>query len=195
MHWTFYFYSYNLLMNINPPYIAPVARFASNEQGSIQSSDDASRFVQADLERIVEICNQELVYNMLFAEKMAGKPYSLDKAQSFVSWAELGWKDKTHFVFIIRDGRGQIAAAMDIKSPDLDNAEIGYWASADSPGYITNAVAELLKIAASVGYHRLIALTKPENSKSAGVLQRNGFQQIENVERDGKEYLQFERTL
>jgi hypothetical protein len=91
--------------------------------------------------RIVSICNEPLVYDFLFRRQLAGKPYDESTASSFLSWATRGWAEKTHYVFLVVDGVEKIDAAVDIKSNHLRDAEIGYWASSESTGAATNAVA------------------------------------------------------
>lgn len=142
----------------------------------MRSLDDATVITAADIDRIVTICNQFSVYNMLFAERLQGAPYVKEDARRFVAWAREGWRTQGWFVFLVRDARDEIIGALDIKSNTLDRAEIGYWGDIHSSGFMTNAVAALCDIARSVGYRALFATTKPNNERSQAVLARNGFQ-------------------
>ena len=94
--------------------------------------------------RVTSICNQSTVYRNLFQERLKGARYTLSDADEFLAWATAGWKLSTHFVFFIIDDQFGIVGAIDIKSAELDNAEIGYWADSNHPGNITNAVLAMI---------------------------------------------------
>ncbi len=64
---------------------------------------------------------------------------------------------------------------MDIKSANLESAEIGYWLSAHHSGVMTNAVCALVQLARDAGYAELFALIRPTNTRSANVVARAGF--------------------
>jgi RimJ/RimL family protein N-acetyltransferase len=66
-------------------------------------------------------------------------------------------------------------------APDRRPEEVGYWASARSPGFMTPAVAALCDLARGAGYRSLYARTRPENERSAAVLRRNGFRELEGA--------------
>ncbi len=173
----------------------PVLRFPTQEPCVLQALDESATVTPQDEATIVTICNEPLIYHRLFRKVLGGQPYSLAKAQGFVHWAQQGWRDRSWFVFLLRDSTGQIIAAIDIKSADTDGAEIGYWASASRPGIMTNAVLQLCEVAREAGYRRLFALIVPDNAQSLGVVGRAGFVQTEDVTRDGTHYLQFARSL
>lgn len=65
---------------------------------------------------------------------------------------------------------------MDIKSPELEGAEIGYWASKKHSGIITPAVGLLCGVARGAGYKSLYAFVLPANTCSLRVLTNNAFQ-------------------
>ena len=140
----------------------------------------------SSIEQIVHICNQPLIYQILFQARFNGKPYTQDDARQFLTWARQGWSESSHFVFLMMTENGDIAGAMDIKSADLEAAEIGYWASADHSGNTTNAVLALMRAASAAGFRRFIAYVRKSNEKSQRVLLRAGFSVAEALpEREG----------
>ncbi len=141
-------------------------------------ADGAARGPEA-LERLVEICNEPDIYDWLFRELLGGRPYSEGKAREFLEWSGAGWSAGTHFVFLVLDGEGRIAAACDIKSNDTV-AEVGYWAGRDHRGVMTNTVRALCALAAGAGFGRLFARTKAGNLRSQGVLLRAGFARVQD---------------
>lgn len=172
-----------------------IERYGTTEHGFLCPVKDEFEAAEQDIDRIVTICNQPQVYDLLFREKLNGEPYPRENALGFLDWAQKGWLEKTHFVFLVRDANKQITAAVDIKSADLSGAEIGYWADTETPGYMTNAVMALVDLAKQAGYQRLFALIRPQNIKSVGVITRAGFAQIENTTKNDVEYLQYELAL
>jgi RimJ/RimL family protein N-acetyltransferase len=138
----------------------------------------ASRVDSTDeqLSNLVSICNQPLIYEFLFKERLSGVAYNLDNARSFLEWAKDGWQNRSHFVFFLVGGGGLIVGALDIKSNDRAGAEIGYWCSQEHPGLMTNAVAELAKFARSNRFTSLWARVRSDNEGSKRVLEKNGFQ-------------------
>ena len=73
---------------------------------------------------------------------------------------------------------GGVAGNVEIESPDLDAAEIGYWASARHHGFMTPAVAAVCAVARAAGYRSLYAHTRTHNERSMVVLRRNGFADV-----------------
>lgn len=172
-----------------------IQKYDSDTSYSMTSMDSGTQFSDEDIRDIAKICSEKRVYDVLFKEKFEGRPYTGEDARRFVNWAQSGWENDSHYVFIIRDGENHIAGAVDIKSADLAGAEIGYWASENHPGIMTNAVRELCKIASNVGYKSLFGLVVPHNNKSQGVLLRAGFENLGNVHERGKEYIKFEKRF
>jgi len=129
------------------------------------------------LARIAAVCNEPEVYEWLFRGRLSGQTYTPDMARHFLQWAGEGWAAGTHFVFIVVDRDGAVAAACDIKT-NTRIAEIGYWASCDHRGVMTNAVTALIALAAEAGFVGLFARTKPGNTRSEAVLARAGFVKV-----------------
>ena len=144
---------------------------------------------------VERICNEPLIYTSLFEEMLGGRRYSRDDAERFFAWGVEGWQQGTHFVFVLVDDVGEIVGAIDIKSPTLESAEIGYWLSAAHSGVMTGAVEEIIGLARECGYEELYGLVRPGNEQSARVLLRAGFARVEDVVRAEKTYHRYERRL
>lgn len=177
------------------PLRIPVDNFKTNETWTMYSVDEQFSVSESDLERIATICNEPLVYQWLFEEKLNGIAYSLENARGFIDWARNGWRDQTYFVFLIRDTDGIIQAAVDIKSNNLEASEVGYWASGDKPGIVTNAVISLCSIAQEKGFVSLYADVQVANDRSKKVLQRAGYKESEKLIKEGKDYVRFTKIL
>jgi RimJ/RimL family protein N-acetyltransferase len=124
---------------------------------------------------IAIICNEDHVYQWCFRELCKGRPYPLDLAVDWLRWGTGGWEDSTHFVYVVTDADGAVAAACDIKSSNMERAEIGYWSSANHRGIMTNAVRSVIQLADAAGFKVLFADIHPENRRSMAVIQRCGF--------------------
>ena len=149
---------------------------------------------QLNQESVASICNQPLVYETLFEERLKGRPYTQSDAAEFIEWAHSGWNLHTHFVFFVVNEQDQIVGATDIKTGNLDDAEIGYWADCHHPGNVTNAVATMIDSAAGTGFTRFIAYVRRGNDKSLRVLERAGFAVSEDMHhREG--FVSLERPL
>lgn len=153
-------------------------------------------FSDKDIERITQICSQEEIYDNLFKRKFKGKSYTEENAQSFVNWVKKGWEEKAYFVFIVRDNDDNVIGTIDIKSSDLGGAEVGYWADQNVSGFMTNALRSLVEIATEAGYEGLYAKVLVRNNKSMGVLERAGFEKIEESRLiEGREYAEYSINL
>ena len=125
---------------------------------------------------IVAICNEQLIYNVLFNSTLKGAQYSNEKAESFINWAHQGWESKGYFVFLIMDElEERVCGSIDIKSNDLKSGEVGYWASQKHSGIASPALKTIIDMAKGAGYKALHAYVVPSNEKSAYVLVNNGF--------------------
>lgn len=127
------------------------------------------------LASVVNVCNEPHIYNWLFFDRLKGKPYPPQDATYFVEWGSQGWQNNTHFVFVATDQEGRAAAAADIKSTDVDGAEIGYWCSAAHSGLMTNVVQIMLNEGHRAGFNRFFARIKKDNHASKAVVLRLGF--------------------
>lgn len=153
-------------------------------------------FSAEDMATIAEICSQEEIYDLLFKRRFEGRPYTIADAEKFITWLKQGWVDDSYFVFLIRNDENKIIGAIDIKSADLESAEVGYWADKNEPGFMTAALEEIVVIAKNAGYKKLWAKVLTSNNKSIGVLERNQFQKNPDIQKEeDREYYIFEKIL
>lgn len=153
-------------------------------------------FSDEDIKKIVEICNRLNVYDILFKKRLKGRPYTEEDARGFINnLVKEGWEKQTNFVFIIRKSDSEIIGAIDIKSADLDRAEIGYWADENYSGFMTNTVNELLSLAKEGGFKKLFAGVLARNDKSIEVLKRSGFIKINKDIKDDEPHFEYEKVL
>ena len=157
------------------PIIEGFTGYNSKKRYRLISIDDGFELSGNDLQTITDICNEELVYRFLFQDRLKGKAYEINDAQKFIIWAKECWKKNISYFFFIRDYNDNIIACTDIGSSNLKEAPIGYWATMNSPGVMTNAVKRLITVARNAGYKKLYALVEPVNIRSIGVLQRTEF--------------------
>jgi len=147
------------------------------------SIDDRFFPTASDIETIVHICNEPLVYGFLFRDRLEGRPYEEQDARDFLAWARECWASGEQMFFLVLDPLGQIAAAIDIAAPDESHAGlVGYWCSSYHSGLMTNTVERLAELALQAGYLKFIALVECENVRSISVLKRTGFTHVGSVE-------------
>ena len=140
---------------------------------------------------VAGVCGEPLIYERLFKNRLGGHPYDEANGSRFLSWAEGHWREGTAFVFVITHPVDGIVGALDVKSTDLDGAEIGYWLSARHGGVMTNAVSLMRDLAWAAGYRALFAVTDRDNTGSQAVLIRVGFVEDGTLERNGETYRLF----
>lgn len=129
------------------------------------------------LDSIVSVCNEQHIYDWLFKARLQGKAYPQSDAVWFHQWGSDGWVNNTHFLFIVTDQNGRAVAAADIKTADVDAAEIGYWSSIHHRGVMTNAIDIMVDAGLKAGFQCLYAKVRPGNDASEAVLQRLNFQE------------------
>lgn len=150
------------------------------------------RIVEKNLDKqIATICNQPIIYDRLFRERREGQPYHPKDARWFIDWGRRGWERNDLFLFFTLTEDNQVAAAIDIKSAELDSPEIGYWCSQDHPGIMTNTVIALRQIMPQAGFRGVHALVSPDNDRSMRVLQRASFEHIGQIKRANKWFEKF----
>ena len=129
-----------------------------------------------DIQAIVRVCNEPLVYRFLFRDRIGGRPYVEQDARDFLAWAREGWSSGEQMSFLLLDPFGEIAAAIDVGAlEESRSARIGYWCSSYHGGLMTNTVERLAELAMEAGYLKFIAFVEAENVRSISVLKRTGF--------------------
>ena len=131
---------------------------------------------EAFLDSIVSVCNEQHIYDWLFKNRLQGKAYPKSDAVWFHKWGSDGWTNNTHFLFIVTDQKGRAVAAADIKTAEIEAAEIGYWSSGHHRGVMTNAIEIMVKAGLNAGFQCLYAKVRPGNEASEAVLKRLRFQ-------------------
>jgi RimJ/RimL family protein N-acetyltransferase len=148
---------------------------ALDNKYTLRSLDNSHTITKEDIKDIVLACNEELIYRFLFRSGLHGKEYSEKEAVEFVQWAKKGWRDNSHFVFIILDAGGKIIGCIEISSDDIEHPLIGYWKTARVKGIMAGVVSCLIGIAREAGYRNLYAMVEPVNIRSSSLLKRTGF--------------------
>lgn len=171
-----------------------VTNYNTGEKYEMLGGEDMT-FSEEDIQKIVEICNRPNVYDVLFRSLFRGRPYTEDDAKWFINFVREGWKNQTNFVFIVRKEDSEIIGAIDIKSANLDRAEIGYWADENYSGFMTNTVNEILSLAKDAGYLKLFAGVLARNDKSIKVLERSGFVKVKEDIKDDEPHFVYERGI
>ena len=152
-------------------------------------------FSDKDIEKIVEICTRPGTYDFLFSKIFKGRAYTEADAKWFLNFVKEGWENQTNFVFIIRKSDSEIIGVIDIKSANLDRAEIGYWADENYSGFMTNTVNELLSLAKEGGFKKLFAGVLARNDKSIKVLERSGFIRTKEDDKNEEPHFEYEKEL
>lgn len=173
-----------------------IARYGTKEMWHIHPVNKTFSATERDVDVLVKVCNEPAIYDILFRKKLNGVPYTAQNAYSLINWAKQGWKDQTRFSFLVRDTNNQIAASIDIKSNNLSNSEIGYWATMHEPGIMTNTVLAICQLAKNNGYHSLYGLVRKDNPLSVVVLTRAGFELTgEELRKDRDDHVYCTYTL
>lgn len=136
---------------------------------------DALPFDPQRATNVAAVCNEPLVYDRLFRARRQGRPYAVEEGDEFLTWATAGWQDGTHFVFLLLDADGRVAGALDVKSPELDAGEVGYWLGGEHRGIMTTALLAMIDTAQEAGFRRLWACPDTDNFRSLALLERAGF--------------------
>ena len=136
---------------------------------------DELPFAHGRAVEVAAVCNEPLVYDRLFRARRQGRPYAATESEDFLLWAAAGWRDGTHFVFLLLDDEEQVVGALDVKSPEREAAEVGYWLSAAHRGIMTSALLAMLDAARMAGFVRVWARPDADNTRSLALLDRAGF--------------------
>jgi len=146
-------------------------------------------------ERLITIGNEPRVYSWLFEERLKGEAYGMTMAKGFFEMGTNGWRNHEQFVFILLTEDGCPAASIDIKSADINSAEIGYLCSIEHRGLMTNTVLALVSLATEAGYRMLWARSLKENKESSRVLVRAGYTYNDKRSTECETYDYFELKL
>ena len=142
---------------------------------------------------LIAACNESLIYEWLFRERLESRPYTEAQAAGFFDWMRFGWQSDAFFVFALLSPCGRPVGLLDIKSADPDAAEVGYWLSSRHRGLMGVALTALETLARDAGYRSLYARIRPGNGRSQAVMQRAGWVNT-GLEAEGS-HLRFVRQL
>jgi RimJ/RimL family protein N-acetyltransferase len=179
--------------------IIKVKNFLTGEEGNLIPLSKENEISETDLARIAEICNSEKNKCHFISTGMdflKTQNYTISNAKFWVE--DLGWKgweNNSNFVFIVKNSNKEIVCAIDIKEADIESSEIGYWASENDKGWMTNTVIALINKAKLSGFKGLIALTWPDGFSSQRILQRAGFKSDDLMVEKNKEAIKFSIKL
>lgn len=147
------------------------------------------------LESLISLSNEPKVYSWIFKERLKGDPYGMDMAKGFFEMGSEGWRNHEQFVFMLLTQDGSPAANIDIKTADINGAEIGYLSSIKHSGVMTNTVLAVAAIAKEAGFKMLWARTLKDNKDSSRVLVRAGFTHNEKRSTECETYHYYELEL
>jgi RimJ/RimL family protein N-acetyltransferase len=181
--------------NFDATVVETFKRYPDRETCTIISLDPKVIVSDEDINTITAICSEPRVFKLFAHIPKFANGYTTDHAKGFVASAQKGWQENTKFTFLVRNPEGRIVACLDIKSNNLDDSEIGYWASELYPGVMTNSVIKLCDIARKAGYKHLHALVRLENDKSKNVVKRAGLQFAKTIVENETPYNRFEIDL
>ncbi|MCK5212815.1 MAG: GNAT family N-acetyltransferase [Dehalococcoidia bacterium] len=157
----------------------PVERYDTGETYRMVSIDAGYAASDEDVDSIVTICNEPLVYRFLFRDRLDGRAYNERDARDFVAWARDGWLSGEHLVFLIRAPDDAIAACIDVGAVDGSGRGLsGYWSCDLHRGVVTNAMERLAVLAKDAGYRTLYTFVEEENLRSLAVFKRTGFTHV-----------------
>jgi len=182
----------NNIPQFGQPKTTEIKNFLTREKFFLCRADGSSYGLEEAAKQIAAACSQPSIYEFLFEKELEGRPYEAKHAKEFLEWAKKGWEEAAYFVFLVKDRSDKIVGSLDIKSAELDGAQIGYWSDENAQGFMTNAVKTLCNIAKEAGYRSLRAIALMHNPRSAGVLKRAGFKFKYMTKKGEDEYLNYE---
>lgn len=160
---------------IEPPVNIEINNYITNKPYFIKDLADDSLYEQL-IPKIVKVCNEPRIFNRLFAKKLIdGEKYHPINALEFLVYANKGWRNKDKFLFGIFDAKDNIVGAIELRSNTSESCEVGYWASENHPGIMSNTVIAISKLAKGAGYEMLFLLIAPDNTASLKVAKNAGF--------------------
>ena len=141
----------------------PIKNHLTGADYTLRRADEVEE-TQVRLNHLVSIGNEPKVYSWIFREIFNGLPYEEKNAKEFFAMGNEGWRKNEQFVFSLLDQDGNPAASIDIKTADLDYAEIGYLCSSAHRGVMTNTLLGLIDLAREAGFRKLFARTRKRNN-------------------------------
>ena len=144
-----------------------------------------------DILQLKNIFNSHDVYDKLFRRTLKNKTFSLENVKRFIKWSVAQTQSGNNITYIIRDKNDTVCGGIDLQKVDFETVTIGYWADPKTPGFITNSVKEIIKVAKEIGYKNIDAYPEEGNEKSIKVLNRLGFNYVEKIIKPDKVLLKY----
>lgn len=171
-----------------------LVNYKTGEVCELRSIDSSLQITDSQLNNIVKVCNEPLVFELL-SKNLGISEYALENAKQFIEWAHEGWDKQEWFVFLIFNANNEVVGAIDIKSNNLDDAEVGFWLSQNASGIITMAISKLSELARFAGFKKLVALVDPKNEKSKAALTRANYKNTGDIKENDRDYTRFEYAM
>jgi RimJ/RimL family protein N-acetyltransferase len=136
----------------------------------------------ATVRQLTFLCNEPEIYDALFRHRLGGTRFTIFHGHQLLTWSAEGWSTGRYQVFFLLDEAGEIVASVDVRPWEGEqrregaSREMGYWCSSFHSGLMTNAVKEVLMWVEDSGISEIHARVRRGNSRSHGVLLRNGFE-------------------
>jgi RimJ/RimL family protein N-acetyltransferase len=168
-----------------------VRNFLSQKVGVLVPLLDEELISDKDVQQIKNIFNSHDVYDRLFKRTLKNRAFTLENVKRYIKWSVTQTLNKNNITYIIRDKNTIVCGGIDLQKVDSETATIGYWADPKTPGFITNAVKEIIKVAKEIGYKNIDAYPEEGNEKSIKVLNRLDFKYVEKIIKPDKVLLKY----
>jgi len=168
--------------------------YITSEKASLEPLLDLKQITKENVLEIKQIFNSESVFKM-FNRSRKGKKFETSDVMKYLNWSVAQTLNGKNISYFVRDGHNVICGGLDLQKVNENTVTIGYWADGNKPGFITNAVNLLLDVAKNIGYVSIDAYPEKENIKSIRVLERTGFDFIEEIVKDDYVLMKYARLL
>lgn len=168
--------------------------YITNEEARLEPLLDLKQITGENISYIERIFNSESVFKM-FNRSRKGRKFRISDVMKYLSWSVVQTANGKNITYFIWDSNNVICGGLDLQRVNEEIVTIGYWADDNNPGFITNAVNILLGVAKDIGYLSIDAYPEKGNIKSMRVLERTGFDFIEEIVKDNYILMKYARLL
>lgn len=163
----------------------------TQESSTLNLLIDLNRISQNDFEDLEKILNQPEIYK-LFGKALDGKRIDKDRIKSILDFYIKGFEEKDCFLYLIRNSQERIVGAIDLQRQGDKSFSIGFWANNRKKGFISGALNKLKDVLNKEKIKNLDSYIEPENEDAKRVLERNGFEFVEEtIGKSGKRLLKY----
>ncbi len=167
-----------------------IHNYSNNLTGTLVPLDKP--LTQIEIDQLHEIFNSPEVYKWLFLRKLNDKEFTHDNITNYVNWSIKEWQLPRSRNFLLISDDKIIYGGGDLQKLDDTTVTLGFWSNPKYPGFATNMVKELINIARKLHYKIIDAYCEQGNVKPLKVLERNNFEFIENIQKDGYILLKYQ---